>query len=129
MPKDCLEKQLRAFQVTLGRTCVVWPRYSLDAKKFSLNFAFCHSLLPFSSPGKMLKVCGIIPQLLLCSHDLSGFNQKSVVDFFQNYYREKTAVGNSFDSGLPVPYLTHSCQLLEPRCFETASAKAAAGFR
>ena len=127
MPKDCLEKQLRAFQVTFGRTSGL-AKILFGCKTFFLIFAFCHSLLPFSSHGKLLQFCGIIPQLLLCSPLTSGFHQKSVVGFFQSNYREKTAFVNSFDSVFLVPYLTHSCQLLEPRCFETAFVKAAASF-
>ena len=33
-PEGCLEKQVRGFPSTLGRRCVVWPRYSLDVDQF-----------------------------------------------------------------------------------------------
>ena len=92
-------------------------------------FCFCHNLLPFSSPGKLLQMCDFILQLLMSSQVTFRLLQKSLVEFVENFYRKKGLFGKFFVYGIVFLYLTHSCQLLEPRCFETAIDKTATGFR
>ena len=122
---DCLEKQLRAFQVTLGRRLFVRIRCSWTSIFFSIVSGLCLILLLLSSPGKL-------PQVCVCHHPSAspecpchfGVAPKTLQLNFLRLFNEKTGLFRKiFVSGLVVLYSAHNCQLLEPRCSETAFAK------
>ena len=115
MSLDCLEKQLRAFEVAFGRRQVFWRKYFLRVEQFfhlfspfAINYYNSHHLR--NCPKC---VSAIIPQPLLGALVTSGLRQKYFNRVFWEYFSRKHGSWRIFFSRFVVLYLTHSCLLLE----------------
>ena len=98
---------------------------TLGCRLISNVFALCDILVLLSSRGTLPQVCfchypSASPK---CPCDL-WVTPKIFESSFLSLFVEKTGLsGKIFVSGLVVLYSAQSCQLLEPRCSETAFAK------